>query len=355
MNKKQQSAKKWFIKCIVMLSSAILLVGMVVYIFDPYFHFHKPFDFVAYRLYDERYANDGISRHFEYDAIITGTSMAQNFKPSEVDELFDTKCVKETFSGAGYQELSQNLERALQRNDALKKVFWTVDYNAIIREPDWCGYDNYPTYLYDDSVWNDTSYIFNKSILYHGVLPNIIMTLTGQPSTTMDEYSSWDKETGLQYILQSYNRDVITDVLPHELTAEEHIFVRENVQKNLVDLVNKYPDVTFYMFYAPYSICYWDALNNQEAIIRQLEAEYIATELLLECPNVKLYNFNDQYEMITNLHNYRDKEHYASWINTQILEWMAEDVGLVTKENYQERLKQEEQFFLNYDYDSIYE
>ena len=114
--------KKWFKKCIVCLLGAIFLVFAIVYVFDPYFHFHKPFSFISYRLYDERYTNDGISRHFDYDAIVTGTSMAQNFKPTEVDALFGTKSVKETFSGAGYKELSENLERALQRNSNLKTI-----------------------------------------------------------------------------------------------------------------------------------------------------------------------------------------------------------------------------------------
>lgn len=123
-------ANKWLKKCILALVGSVVLIVVLCFIFDPYFHFHKPFPFVRYRLYEERYINDGISRHFDYNAMITGTSMAQNFKTSEVDELFGVQSVKETFSGAGYQELSQNLERALERNSDLKTVIWTVDYNG---------------------------------------------------------------------------------------------------------------------------------------------------------------------------------------------------------------------------------
>lgn len=93
---------------------------------------------------------------------------------------------------------------------------------------------------------------------------------------------------------------------------------------------------------------------QEGSIIRQFEAEQLVTELLLQCPNVKLYNFFDQYEVITNLDNYRDKEHYSAKINSQILQWIASDVGLVTEENYLERLTAEKQFYLNYDYEGIY-
>ena len=352
----QQKAEKWFKKCIWCLVFVIGIVVGLVYLFDPYFHFHKPFEFVSYRLYEERYINDGISRNFEYDAIITGTSMAQNFKTSEVDALYGTTCVKETFAGAGYKEISQNLERALSYNKDLKTVFWTMDYNALMRDKDWCSYDNYPTYLYDDNICNDTSYIFNKSVLYHGVLTNLVMTLTGQPSTTMDEYSAWHKENGLEYILQNYTREGLT--LRDEqliMTEDEHKMVTDAVQQNFINLINQYPDTQFYIFYTPYSIFYWDFMEQEGMLLRQLEAEKIATELLLQCPNVRLYNFFDNYDLICNPENYRDKEHYGETINSWILQQMKEDTYLVTEENYLDRLEAERTFYMSYDYDTLYE
>ena len=39
----------------------------------------------------------------------------------------------------------------------------------------------------------------------------------------------------------------------------------------------------------------------------------------------------------------------------KILAWMAEDVGLLTRDNYMERLEKEREFYLNYDYDAIYQ
>lgn len=351
----QQNVLKWLKKCMTSLIVAILLIVAVCFVFDPYFHFHKPFSFVSYRLYDERYTNDGISRHFDYDTIITGTSMAQNFKPSELDALFGVQSVKETFSGAGYQELSQNLERALRRNGNLTTIIWTMDYNGIIREKDWTQYEGYPEYLYDDNPWNDVKYVFNKSIFYHGVLTNIMKTIIGQPSTTMDEYSAWDKETGLKYIMESYGRWEEKVPMEEGLEPEEREMVAANIKENFVDLVNQYPNTTFYIFLTPYSICFWDSLNQEGMMLRQFEAEQIATELLLACPNVRLYNFNDQYEVICNLDYYRDKEHYSPEINSRILQWMSQDIGRVTKDNYLDNIAKEKEFYLNYDYESIFQ
>lgn len=92
-------------------------------------------------------------------------------------------------------------------------------------------------------------------------------------------------------------------------------------------------------------------MNQEGLMLQQFEAERITTELLLQCPNVKLYNFNDKYDVITEFDNYRDREHYGAHINSQILEWLAKGEGLVTLDNYEALLEQEKQFYLNYNYE----
>jgi len=351
---KEQSAKKWFFKCLLSLAACLFLIATVVIIIDPYFHYHKPLSFLSYRLYEERYINDGINRHFDYDAIITGTSMSQNFSPGEFDALFGTHSIKQPFPGAGYQEIMENLERALSRNDSIDTVLWTLDYNGLLRAPDWEQYEGYPAYLYDENPFNDVSYLFNKSILYHGMMPVLSMTLSGNGSTTMDEYSSWERECGLDAILGAYDRDSLVPTADDAYTKADEENVKKTIQDNYIRLINQHPNVTFYIFYSPYSICYWDAMMLEKNFEKQLAAEQMATELLLQCPNVKLYNFFDQYEVICNLDNYSDPMHYKSEINSKILNWISEDVGLVTKENYMEMLSKEYAFYSTYNYDSIY-
>lgn len=65
----------WFGFVIIVLS----IIGGWVYKIDPYFHYRKPnVDGYFYTLYNERSQNNGISKHFDYDALITGTSMTEN-------------------------------------------------------------------------------------------------------------------------------------------------------------------------------------------------------------------------------------------------------------------------------------
>ena len=112
--------RRWFRNCIIIFATAILAIFLAVLVVDPYFHYHAPIG--KYRLYEPRFTNDGISRNFDFDAVIMGTSMSQNFKPSLADELFGLNTVKMPLVGASYKELSNQAVRVLKRNPKVKAV-----------------------------------------------------------------------------------------------------------------------------------------------------------------------------------------------------------------------------------------
>lgn len=88
-------------------------------------------------------------------------------------------------------------------------------------------------------------------------------------------------------------------------------------------------------------------------IYRQIEAEQYVIELILEQENIRLYSFNDRTDIITDLNHYKDKLHYAEWINSLILRWMYDGEGLLTRENYQAYLDAELEFYTSFDYSSL--
>ena len=83
--------KRFFASTFSMIAILLLgAAGLVIWI-DPFFHYHAPFDGISYVLEDERYQNDGIARHFDYELLIIGTSMCENFRTSQAEELFGMK------------------------------------------------------------------------------------------------------------------------------------------------------------------------------------------------------------------------------------------------------------------------
>lgn len=347
--------KKWFLGTLTGCGIVLFAILAVMVIADPYFHYHGKIPGLKYRIYNERYINVGILENFEYDAIITGTSMNQNFKTSQMDELWGTNAVKVPFSGAGFKEIRENLEKAFESDNEIKYVLWGIDYNGLLRDVDYVAYQEYPEYLYDDNILNDVSYVWNKEILVSSLLTNLLMTLQGEETTSFDEYASWDVGRGWDFIkLTHYRRP---DILPMKsgLTLEEEKMIEENLKTNIISLAKAHPETTFILFYTPYSALYWDEIHREGMLEKQLLSENIASEILLGCDNIQLYSFFDRTDIICNLDYYRDALHYVNDINDAILAWIANGEGRVTKENYQDLIQMEYDFYMNYDYDSLYQ
>lgn len=346
--------KKWFLGTLAGSIASLLIILLVMVIMDPYFHYHGKIPGIKYRLYNERYMNSGIVKNFEYDTIITGTSMNQNFKTSLLDELWGTNSIKATFSGAGFREIKENLERAFESDNEIKYVLWGVDYLGLLRHAEWRQYDEYPEYLYDNNLLNDVSYVWNKELIFQGLVTNILMTLQGAESTSFDEYSSWEGGRGWESISKTYWRS--EEILPmdYEFTDYEKRLIKENIGTNIVDLVKAHPDTQFILFYTPYSALYWEEQYRNGTLEKQLQYEKMTTEMLLECENVHLFTFCQETEMTGNVNNFRDKEHYVPEINDLILAWITEGRGLITKDNYEDIINWEREYYTNYDYDILY-
>lgn len=342
--------KKWFYRTILYIAVCLVMFVLVIAAADPYFHFHAPIRGTAYRLSEERYINDGIARHFEYNAIITGTSMTQNFKTSEFDKLFDCTAVKLPFAGGGYQEISQSLQRAFTYNEHIEKVLWGLDGILLIEESDFQNYEEYPSYLYDNNIFNDVYYVMNKAVMYHGVLNNIAMTVSGEESTTFDEYSAWEGETGYD-VVAAYNYwKGEPEAEDSGLSDEEKELVESNIRINICPVIEEHPYTTFYIFFTPYSIVRWDGWRSEGKISAYIEAENIAAQLLMQYTNVELYCFYENTDMICNLDNYRDWVHYTAEINSEILEWISTGEYRLTTDNHKEHVKKKTEFYLNYEY-----
>lgn len=362
--------KTWIVSWLILVILTLSVLASWVYKIDPYMHYHKPDTSKYYYILDnERSQNDGIVRHFDYDAIITGTSMTENFRTTQMDEIFGVNSIKVSFSGASYKEINDNLVRALESNSDIKIIVRGLDYGRILDDKDIMRNElgNYPTYLYDDNLFNDVNYVFNKDVIFGRAY---MMTVANDEEgfvpgiTSFDDYARWQeyysfgKKTVIQSILKnvkekSYQVHLSDDKIENHLSLEEKEIIKGNITQNVTELADKYPNVDFYYFFTPYSIMYWRELVMSGEIYRQIEAEQYVIELILEHENIHLFSFNNRTDITTDLNNYKDIYHYGEWINTIILNWMYRGEYLLTKDNYIDYLADELSFYTEYDYDSL--
>lgn len=345
---------KKFVKTVLVGTGVFLvLAGGMTAVIDPFFHYHKPLKQLEYPLERgrERYLNNGIIRNFDYDAAITGTSMMQNFKTSQFDDLFGTHSVKVTLTGDTYWAIDEEVRAIFQNKSDIKYIFRCLDYNKIFDDKSDYNYDNVPTYLYDNNIWNDVQYLFNKDVFLSNTLGVIKYTLSGQKTPDMDHYSSWaaDHPVGKDYVLQTYK--VPAKILPQrEFSEKDAKLVQNNVENNVLDMVKAHPETTFYFYTPPYSAVWWYRLKCSGNLERYFQAEKLQAEMLLEYDNVKLFSFSDFFDITCDLDNYKDDTHYSEAISEDIINWIHDGNGQMTKENYETRVQEMTEYYLNYDY-----
>lgn len=354
------NSKKWLISFISILITLIFISAILTFIIDPYFHYRAPSNLSFYdlRRNDQRYVNNGIIRHFNYDAMILGTSHTENFKTSEFNNFFNCNAIKVPLAGAELKELAEQTIFAINHNHNLKHILYGITYEDIIDDKDASKYEEYPTYLYDDNIFNDYKYIFSGQVLKN-IFHNIIFILNGK-SMDFDKAFSWrndgvmlDNAFSKEKVLSLYER-VPKKIPSTKLNEEEKNKVIDNIKQNIINIVKDNKNIDFYLFLTPHSIVWWDEISQKGDLLKYLEAEEILINSLLEYENVKLYSFFSNTNLICDLNNYMDTTHYSEEISSQILKWIKNNEYLLTKENVNEYLKQEKEFYLNYNYDEIF-
>lgn len=356
-------AKSYFYTCICGLLLILFVSGAVVYYIDPYMHYHMPLTetyFYILNSGNERNTNYGIARQFEYNAIVTGTSMAENFKTSELDEIFGVHSIKLPYAGGSYKEINDSLDFAFRHNDHIKIVIRGLDLTYFFWDKDSMRNDlgEFPVHLYNENPLDDVKYLFNKNVFLkvcyskikgraQGVIPGI---------TSFDRYAYWQpgKSFGSKTVLENMEPfSVPNDVT--QLTEEDRERIHDNITQNVTDLCNRYPETVFYYFFTPYSAAWWGEVWSRGELERQIDAERYIIELILECDNIKLFSFNTFARITCDLNNYKDVTHYGEWVNSSMLQYMKEDVGRLTDENYLEYIESLHELYSSFDYNSLFD
>lgn len=346
------SSKGFFRAVLLTTISLLLLIALTVLIIDPMMHYHKPIDGLAYVMKDEFYLNPGIAKQYDYDAVIVGDSSCQNFLTSIIKEKWGYETVKLTNQGAPYSEADEILNYAFSQNDGIKAVFRAVDPLMLACDPYMKRYPKRDYYLMDDNIFNDVYYIFNLD-MFKKCFSILKDTKDGKTTWNMDMYSNWEdfRVFGSEQMLKSSL--VSEPTVDYSDKEQAYLWAKENVEKNVCETIEKHPDVIFYLFIPPYHVAYYKTLMNNETFESEFEVQRIAIEILLSYDNVKLFSFSNDYDITSDWSNYCDIVHSKQDVNSRILYNMFDDNFRLTKENYLDYLKEIQDYYRNYDYDSL--
>lgn len=328
----EQTFVKSFFKRILII---MCIIAAFVILIDPFFHYHKPWFGLKAVLTDKEYQCIGTLHTFDYDSLIVGSSVAENYYNGWFNEGFDCNAIKAIRSYGATADLCYLLDAAYE-NHELKYVFYSMDTASLAADPT-PTYEltGCPMYLYNKNIFDDVEYLFNKGVLFEKIPYMAANTFIG-------DYDENDSYNWAQW--KEFNQDMALGL--YIRTARIAPMKEKNYYQDMLDAnieliaaqIEAHPDTQYKIFFPAYSMLWWDNLyrsGDLEAYLYNMEQTMGS---LLQYENVEMFYFQDEEEIITNLDNYMDTLHFSPEINEYMANQIIEGNDPVTLANYKETI-----------------
>ena len=272
----------------------------------------------------------GLARHYPYDAVVTGTSTSNNFRPDDLAAALGWHAMNFALAGSLIREQRAALEVSLATGK-VRNVFWGLDPFAFRAAPP----RGFPYYLYRDTGWRTAPYFLSLGALLHGVatigLPDAKRTSLAQ----WNEERNWDRQYhyGRAELLDAWeHRNVVDPSALPETSALADALVADTISS----LVRVHPSVQFRLVLLPYSILYDKLLLDERPA--EFDAKCRLDAAIVDAagtlPNASVYGFRDDEAITLNLDGFKDLLHFSGEVSRQIVRDVGAGRRLVTAASF---------------------
>ena len=183
----KRAYRTWVLGLLAGLLVLLAACAAVVYVVDPCLYYRVP-DKWQPVFFSERYQAAGLAKNVPADTVLMGTSMAANYRASEVAETFGTTAVRITIPD-GYLSEFDRAMNVLFRSQTPERVLFGLDLNILVRDESGIT-TAMPDYLYNENPLDDIKYLLNKDTLYYSAY--VLIANGWNSGQTIDEGFTWD-------------------------------------------------------------------------------------------------------------------------------------------------------------------
>lgn len=347
--------KKWCLAFVILIIIPQISIGYMNYKIDPYqqYSFNNPTnDYMESRsMYSQRYLAAGFAENLDYETILVGSSMSENFIKDSIDKSLNTKSAKLSISGGTPYEIKNVLNKAISTGKT-KTALICIDVYMYNNEVDFKR-EPYPDYLYDNNSFNDVSYLLSHKIFIEDSLKLKNSRKDDSESFDLNKLYLDNSKTQYSYdtVLNGYEVPIYSEIKPKDLANdfsriinypeddETFLLMKDNFTSNLLSVIENNKNVDFKLFFPPNSILFWNRSAEYDGHIRLLKFKQYMFEALKDYDNVELYDFQDIRDITYNLSYYKDSSHYSAKVGNLVLDLMSRKENLVTEDNYMDKIK----------------
>jgi len=317
---------------------------------DPFQIYHKSLFGTDKFTKNQRYQNAGVINSYladkkeGFDSIILGTSMTENFDPTNVANKMNwDRTLSLSLSGGFPLEQEITARRALSTNN-VRHVLWGIIPGAWSSQSanEWRKNKVFPEYLYDNNLSNDSPYLLSLSTLEYST--EIALNKSTIFTRNIDNRNLWyqrhlklfDKWNSPDNISKLKKLPQLSGISPRS-PLERSQFNYPSVDKHLTSVIQPHCNsaIDFNLVIVPSSRIGLKILGKK-SFYRQLQLRRYLVENLQQCGNVAIFAFDLVDSITADLNNYKDYKHYRADINRHITEQIAKGNHRLTIENITE-------------------
>lgn len=291
--------KKTLLYTILSIILLLVIIGSFVYIVDPYQQYRKSDNFIG----NQRLEIAGVAKHHDYNAIITGSSMAMNHSPEIADSLWGWKTMNFTVMGGMYDDFQIMLPYVISQ-DKVKNIIIGLDFFSFSSRRGVIS-----KYLYDDNIWNNYQYLWNYTSIKNAI--NFLYTKISKKN--------------LYHFSSECNKDVLfKDYVNHTDKGYpdlnfDYEYMKENFDNSIIQILDTSPvNIIWYVYFPPYSIYEFIVYDNMGKLGDILNLKKYIINMLGKYKNVHIFDFQCR-PWITDSNSYMDLRHHCHQYNKDIL------------------------------------
>jgi len=215
----------------------------------------------------------------------------------------------------------------------VKNVLWGLDYGSLKGTNDRVRNEDvpFPYYFYDQYSYNDLPYLLSISTLKSSTIA-LMNSYQQRPIANADlekvnNWNSWSifGRDVLMKMWQDEQQNKKAGVKLYDKMDGSFPAMQGSFDQNILPLIKKNPEVNFVIYYPPYSILRYRSIfeEDPELFYSELQIKrYIYTQLN-NYTNVRIFDFQGDTSLNTQLDKYKDFSHHSQELNEYIIDSIA--------------------------------
>lgn len=322
-------ARRWIALFLVSILFIVLLFCSMIYVIDPFLQFRIKDN--AYAL-PERYVCGGLIKNYDYDTLIVGSSMTQNFNMDVFRKELGVSPLHIGIGGLSWPEIDALLRYANSKGKA-DSYYVCLDLSTFTNDS---GETLVPNYLLNDSFLSKIRYALSYNAWFEYIpLDAALMLLKTvsaarfeslESNTSIDLLGDWSNEYTFDesVVIENYKKSAyaVSTVDNKNLLSR----MKVNIDAFIKDL--NIENASYYFFFPPYSALYWCNAQEEGYYDEFLEAKSYLIQRLADM-GCAVYDFQAE-DFTLDLNNYKDTTHYSPHINDWMVHCFASTTDLVS-------------------------